>query len=268
MTRTTETATPTSGRAWRKLSAHAAIEALLDLHGHRLHAIATRLCRSRDDADDLVQETFLQAYRKWAQFAGDADPMSWLYSIAARACRRLHRRRAGEPAEKLSLDPGAPFADRLVAVPDAGDPAARAEQRAQLEAAIVALPLTYRMPLVLKDVVGLDVDAIARILAIAPTTVRTRAHRARLRLRTALAKVLPRRALPPAAYSRQVCFDLLRAKQQALDLGVPMAGGDALVCERCRAVFATMDLAHDVCAELAKGKLPAALRRRILALAG
>ncbi len=268
MTRATKTRTPTSGNAWRKLSSHAAVEALLDLHGDRLHAIATRLCRSRDDADDLVQETFLQAFRKWTQFAGDADPMSWLYTIAARACRRLHRRRAGEPAHKLSLDADAPFADRLVAVPDADDPAARAEQRARLEAAIVALPLTYRMPLVLKDIVGLDVDAIASILAIAPTTVRTRAHRARLRLRTALARVLPKRALPPAAYSRQVCFDLLRAKQQALDLGVPMPGGDDLVCERCRAVFATMDLAHDVCLDLANGRLPAALRRRILALAG
>lgn len=89
-----------------------------------------------------------------------------------------------------------------------------------------------------------------------------------MRLRSALAKILPKRALPPAAYSQQVCFDLLRAKQRALDLGVPMPGGDDLVCARCRAVFATMDVAQDVCAELANGRLPAALRKRILARAG
>jgi RNA polymerase sigma-70 factor (ECF subfamily) len=265
VTRPPKSTAPTTAAAWRRLPPRAAVEQLLELHGDRLHSIATRLCRNRDDADDLVQETFLQAFRKWAQFAGEADPMSWLYSIAARACQRMHRRRAGEPAHQLSLEADAPFADELVAVPDAGDPAARAEQRARLEAAILALPLTYRMPLVLKDIVGLEVEAIAAVLGVAPTTVRTRAHRARMRLRTALAKVLPKRALAPAAYSRQVCLDLLRVKQLSLDLGVPMPGGDELVCARCRAVFATMDLAHDVCAHLAKGKLPATLRQRILA---
>ncbi len=254
-----------SPAAWRRLPAHVAVERLLDAHGDRLHAIAARLCRSRDDADDLVQETFLQAFAKWTQFDGKADPMSWLYTIAARACQRMHRRRAGEPAHKLALDADAPFADALVATPTGTDPAARVEQRARLEAAIVALPITYRMPIVLKDIVGLDIDAIAGILGVTPTTVRTRTHRARMRLRSALAKVLPQRALPKAAYSRQVCLDLLRAKQRALDLGVPMPGGDDLVCERCRAVFQTMDLAHDVCAELAKGRLPVALRQRILA---
>lgn len=259
---------PRSAAAWRRLSPRAAVELLLDLHGDRLHAIGTRLCRSRDDADDLVQETFLQAFRKWTQFEGQRDPMSWLYTIAARACRRMHRRRAGEPAEKLSLDAGDPFADRLVAVADAtGDAAVRAERRARIEAAIVALPMAQRMPLVLKDVIGFETAAIAAILGIAPATVRTRVHRARMMLRGALSRALSKRALPPAAYTRQVCYDLLRTKQAALDRGVPMPGGDRLVCDRCKAVFATLDLGRDLCAELAAGRMPAELRRRILAQA-
>ncbi len=243
-----------------------AVERLLAAHGDRLHAIASRLCRSRDDAADLVQETFLQAFRNWRQFAGDADPMSWLYTIAVRACRRMHRRRAGAPKDTLSLDADAPFASRLVATVD-GSVAVGvgAELRERLEAAIPRLPTTYRLPLVLKDVIGLPVEDVAGVLGVTPTTVRTRVHRARLRLRSDLARGLPTRAMPPAAYTRAVCFDLLRAKQHALDAGVPMPGGDALVCERCRAVFATMDVTQDVCRSLADGKLPAALRRRILA---
>ncbi|MFY9341095.1 MAG: RNA polymerase sigma factor, partial [Planctomycetota bacterium] len=175
------TRTPLSPAAWRALPPGDAIERLLDLHGDRLHTIASRLCRNRHDADDLVQETFLQAFRKWRQFAGDADPMSWLYTIAARACRRLHRRRAGAPKQTLPLDDEAPFAARLVAVADGADAGVRAELRGRLEAAIARLPVTFRMPLVLKDVLGFEVDTIAPILGVAATTVRTRVHRARLR---------------------------------------------------------------------------------------
>jgi RNA polymerase sigma-70 factor (ECF subfamily) len=249
--------------AWRKLSPREAVERLLDLHGDRLHAIASRLCRNRDDAEDLVQETLLQAFRKWRHFAGAAEPMSWLYTIAARACRRMHRRRAGEPRDKLPLDAEAPFAAKLVATVADADPAAR-EHRARLQTAIVGLPLAYRMPLVLKDIVGFETAAVADILGIAQATVRTRVHRARMRLRAVLAQALPKRALPPAAYSRAVCLDLLAAKQRALDAGVELPGGDALVCDRCRAVFATMDLTKDVCGSLAQGRLPAGLRAKIL----
>lgn len=241
-----------------------AIERLLRLHGGRLHAIATRLCRSRDAAADLVQETFLQAFRKWHQYAGDADPVSWLYTIAARQCRRMHRRRAGEPREVLPLDDASPFAAPKVATVDGVDAGARAEMRERLEEAIARLPVAFRMPLVLKDVVGLAAEEIARVLGVTPTTVRTRVHRARMRLRADLARGLPKRPLPKAAYARAVCLDLLRAKQHALDAGVPMPGGDQIVCERCRAVFATLDLAQDVCRTLGDGKLPGSLQRQIL----
>lgn len=258
------TKTKLSSAAWRGLPPAAAIERLLEQHGGRLHAIATRLCRSREDAADLVQETFLQAFRKWHQFAGDADPVSWLYTIAARQCRRMHRRRSGQPKEVLPLDEESPFAAPRVATIDGIDAGARAEMRERLEEAIARLPAAFRMSLVLRDVVGLPVEDVARVLGVTATTVRTRVHRARLRLRAALARGLPKRPLPKAAYARAVCLDLLRAKQHALDAGVPMPGGDQVVCERCRAVFATLDFAQDVCRTLADGKLPESLQRQIL----
>ena len=78
-------------------------------------------------------------------------------------------------------------------------------------------------------------------------------HRGRLKVRKALEVGLPERELPPPAYDRQVCMDLLTAKMEALDRGVEMPNADQIICERCRAVFATLDLATDVCASMAAG---------------
>ena len=118
------------------------------------------------------------------------------------------------------------------------------------------------MPLVLKDIVGLPLKEVAAILGLKVGTVKTRLHRARLKLRQSLEAVLPRRLGEPAAYSKQVCLDLLRAKQESLDHGVDFPLDDVL-CERCQSVFGSMDLVSTHCRDLARGELPAALRRAI-----
>jgi RNA polymerase sigma-70 factor (ECF subfamily) len=78
-------------------------EALAETVAPRLFRIAMRMCRNPADAEDLVQETLLQGFRKWRQFEGRSNPSTWLYTIAARLCQRRHRRRAGEPARVESL---------------------------------------------------------------------------------------------------------------------------------------------------------------------
>lgn len=242
-----------------------AIPRLLAEEGGRLHGLARRICASAEEADDLVQEVFLRAWRHWEGFEGRAHPRTWLFTIAAHACQRMHRRRAGEPARMESLDADGPFAaETLGAVPAEGglEGEVRREAREHLEAAIAGLPDDFRMPLVLKEIVGLSVAEVAGILGVVEATVKTRLHRARLKLRDALDEALPRVALPPPAYERQVCLDLLHAKQEALDRGVPF--DRELVCERCRTVFAELDTAQDLCREMAAGELPAGVRRRVL----
>ena len=91
-TTTTDVAIPAD------LSAKQAIPLLVDAHGGRLYGLGLKLCGNPADAEDLVQEVFLQAFRKWHQFEGRSDPSSWLYTIGARACQRMHRRRSGEPS--------------------------------------------------------------------------------------------------------------------------------------------------------------------------
>lgn len=64
-----------------------AIPQLVELHGPRLYSLASRLCGNVSDAEDMVQEIFLQAQRKWHTFKGDATPGTWLYAIAAHSCK-------------------------------------------------------------------------------------------------------------------------------------------------------------------------------------
>lgn len=240
-----------------------AIPALLEEHGGKLYRLAAKLCSSPEEAEDLVQETFMQAWRKWDQFEGRSSPISWLYTIASRLCQRFHRKRAGEPDRKLSLEEVAPFDSPQM--PDyAGvlDSQVRREGRERLEEAMVGLPIRYRLPLVLKEIVGLSYPEISAVLDVKEGTVKSRVHRGRMELRRALEVALPSKPGVPAAYPRQVCLDLLQAKQEAMDKDLPFPA--EVVCDRCASVFASLDLAHDLCAQIGKGPMPRDLRHMIL----
>lgn len=247
------------------LDADRAITQLVDRYGDKLYRLGLRVCGDEDEAFDLLQETFLNAYRKWDQFEGRSAPTSWLYSIAVRACRRRHRRRAGEPEALHSLEELLPSGDDVATVPD--DPLSTAlgrEAERRLSQALAELPLPYRLPLILKDIAELSVKEVAEILGLKEATVKTRVHRARMQLRGALDSVLPRRPAPPPDHPRTVCLDLLRARQEALDRGVAFPIADSELCSRCGALFTTLELAHDVCHRLGQGPLPAEVRRLLL----
>ena len=242
-----------------------AVPLLVENHGGQLYGIARRLCGNTEDAEDLVQETFLQAYRRWDQFEGRAKPLTWLYTIASRACIRMHRKRSGEPDAMASLEETLPFAEgALPCIDDPLNEQIRREGIELVQGAILELPMDFRMPLVLKDIIGLSLAEIAAILDIKEATVKTRVHRARLKVRKVLEQVMVPRDLPPAAYERQVCLDLLEAKQDALDRGASMP--ENIVCDRCREVFASLDFGQELCARLGDGEIPGEVRDRLLLL--
>lgn len=250
-----------------------AIPRLVDEYGGQLYSLAYRFCGSADEAEDLVQEVFLRAFRAWGTFRGDADPKTWLFRIAANACQRMHRKASGEPDHIGSLDALLPFGERLIAVvadeqPDVVQAQIRAEAVERLEGEIARLPAAFRVPLVLKDLVGFPLREVASILGLEEGTVRSRVHRARLKLRAAVDASLPRHPTPapPPAYEAQTCLDLLNAKQEALDRGVPF--DTAVICDRCRSVFASLDLTQEVCRSLADDCLPAGVRERLLRRVG
>lgn len=293
-------ASPAAGDPAPGTPAGAAIPRLLDLHGPRLYALASRLCGNAEDARDMVQDVFLQAYRKWHTFKGDANPGTWLYTIAARACKARARRKGGIDRRMPALSQLMPWTERTNLNLGAAESPARANGRAghsgraareddsaspspvaeairresakAVQRAILTLPEAFRVPLVLKEMLELSIEDVAGALGIKPETAKTRVHRARLMLRKAIlsSRGLPETARRPAAtplYEKQVCLDLLRAKLDAMDRGASPDGfpvPQSVVCERCRAVFAELDLAQNTCAALAAGEMPPRVREAIL----
>lgn len=259
-----------------------AIPQLVELHGPRLYSLASRLCGNLSDAEDMVQEVFLQAFRKWHTFKGDANPGTWLYAIAAHSCKARLRRKGGIDKRMPAVSQLMPWNEtRNVDLGGAagggahgghGDgtgPVAAAiehESARAVHEAILTLPENFRVPLVLKEMLELSIDDVAKALHIKPETVKTRVHRARLLLRKAIMdrRGVPKRAAKAPTYEKQVCLDLLKAKLDAMDKGRGFPIGQGIVCERCRAVFAELDLAQNTCARLADGEMPARVRKVIL----
>jgi RNA polymerase sigma-70 factor (ECF subfamily) len=142
-----------------------------------LYGAAYRMTRSVEDAQDLVQDTFVRAYAAFDRFQPGTNLRAWLFTILHRARTDRLRRRARRPVEtELSDDVGtAPTQDRL------------ASGYEELERALLALPEAYRAAVVLRDVEDLSYREIAEVLDVAVGTVMSRIHRGRALLRTALA---------------------------------------------------------------------------------
>lgn len=234
-----------------------------------MYRLGRRLCDEPDYAEDLVQETFLRAYRGWDRFEGRSQPLTWLYTVASRVCGRLQRRRAGEPRriESLSRLPEG-GGQRELDVPSRGESAldeiVRLEEVEHLHRAISTLPPAFRLPLVLKELEGLTLHEVSEILGVREATVKTRLHRARMAIREALVPVAD---LPPAdgaEHTGRRCSDLLTAKLEAMARGAEFPIVDERICARCREVLATLDRADAACAAIPAHPLPPELRDRVL----
>lgn len=242
---------------------------LFESYGDRIYHLGLRLCDQSDFADDLVQETFLRAAQNWGQFEERSDPLTWLYTIAARACHRLQRRRAGEPRRvetlKHLIDSGAEWRqDRQGQEESPLDYSVRRDEAGRLHRAISTLPAAFRLPLVLKELEGLTIREVAEILGLREATVKTRLHRARLTLRRELVSGTDLPPLDPASHTRRQCTDLLTAKLEAMARGVSFPIDNERICAECRSTLEALDRSQDLCASIATHPLPAELRERVL----
>lgn len=161
-------------------------------HVDLIYRFAHRLCGEPETAKDLVQETFLNAYRGFDKFRGDAQISTWLYTIASRACLRMRRRRKGAPERELSLEEFIPTSDGefRMQIPIEGlSPEAalhNKQLRAALDAAIDQLPKKYKMVLVLRDMEEVSAKEVGAIMGLNERAVKSRLHRARLFVRRQL----------------------------------------------------------------------------------
>lgn len=169
----------------------AAFEGLVERHRSRVFGLAQRMLNSADDAAEVLQESFLSAYRNLPNFRGDAQFGSWVYRIAANhALMRLRHRKVVNQVEG-PLD-GPQFNERGSLVEEVSDfrdaegEAMDKELREAIEAAAARLGAEYREVFVLKDLEGLSYEEIAELTGSTVPAIKSRLHRARLSLRTAI----------------------------------------------------------------------------------
>jgi len=160
---------------------------LVRIHQDRLYHAVANFIGDRVEAEDVVQEAFVQAYLKLASFKRNAAFYTWLYRIAFNtAVSRKRRKRVETSVDQSRENSGSePIDDGETP----GDQMMRDEQAVQVHAALDLLSQEHRAILVLREMDGLDYDAIAEILNINIGTVRSRLHRARAQMREKLTEV-------------------------------------------------------------------------------
>lgn len=165
---------------------------LSQTHRQAFH-IALRLSGNRSDAEDLVQETFVRAFRFFHRYDETLPFSSWLYRIMMNAHIDEVRRRGKLRAS--SLDEPHPETGTTWDVPDESSSPERLmlsdEMEAEVQEGLMNMTADFRMAVLLADLEGLSYEEIAQVMATSIGTVRSRIHRGRKQLRNYLVKSCP-----------------------------------------------------------------------------
>jgi RNA polymerase sigma-70 factor, ECF subfamily len=162
-----------------------AFKKLMDMYQDLIMRFGSRMCGHREDAEDVVQDTFLSAFKSMNSFRGEGSFKSWLYKIASSACLKKRRKRKHEPDRELSLDQihedrgGEESVSASGGMDTAQTEAEANEMAARLHRAFLELPEKYRITLALRDFEGLSTKEVAGILGITEAATKVRLHRAR-----------------------------------------------------------------------------------------
>jgi RNA polymerase sigma-70 factor (ECF subfamily) len=165
---------------------------LVRRYEQKLYNFGLRMCGDVYDAEDLVQETFLNVFRYLKDFRHETKFKNWLYRVATSACIKKRRKSKFAPERELSLEEFVPSEEAQAAtnVPDwARMPLVQLlseELSNVIKEAILSLPEKYRLVIVLRDLEGFSTAETAQILNLKPSNVKVRLHRARLFLRDKL----------------------------------------------------------------------------------
>jgi RNA polymerase sigma-70 factor, ECF subfamily len=188
----------------------ASFETLVTSHERSIYALALRILKHPQDAEDITQQTFLSALEHLDSFRGEAGFRTWLTRIATHAALKVLRKRNGLPTVSL---------DEATEAPDDGGPiphpdyiadwrespehlVERRETARLIEAALEALDTHHRLVFLLRDVEGFSVRETADALGLSEANVKVRLLRARLRLRETLTQTFgdPRTRLTPGTH--------------------------------------------------------------------
>jgi RNA polymerase sigma-70 factor (ECF subfamily) len=164
----------------------AAFELILRRYNQRLFRVARSILGDDGEAEDVVQEAYLRAYKHLGDFAGRSSFATWLTRIAVHEAsarrRRRQRMRVVDMNEAESLT--------MWSTPEAGDEASTRELGDVLRVAIDELPSEFRVVFTMRLIEGLSTEDAAECLGLSPANVKVRLHRARSRLRATIERRL------------------------------------------------------------------------------
>jgi RNA polymerase sigma-70 factor (ECF subfamily) len=227
-----------------------AIEEAIGLLQNTVYSFSMKVCGHPEDAEDTMQEVLSRSIKHLAKIQTPQQMAVWLYTVTRNRCWRMRRKPAHAPAHLLSLDelmPDGDELDRLLEDAAAGPESnvLAAEQHHLLHQAILRIPATLRIVLVLHDMEELTTEQVAQVLSLQQGTVRIRLHRARLSVRKEMSQLLkarpelPKQARPSASKPRRArangmqrpaeCRDLFANLSEYLDGRV-----EPLSCEHMR----------------------------------
>ncbi len=173
-------------------------------YNRQLYSAAMRMTRNSADAEDLVQETYLKAYRAYHTFTEGTNLKAWLYRILTNTYINKYRKDSRRPNE---VDLGTVedlYLYRRIGSEESADAARTTEDRvldglveSDIKEAVEELPETFRMPVLLADLEGFSYKEIAEILDIPIGTVMSRLHRGRKAMQKRLWEFAKERGLLP-----------------------------------------------------------------------
>ena len=161
-----------------------------------VYSFSMKVCGHPEDAEDTMQEVLLKSLPYLARIESPQALAVWLYKVTRNRCWMSRRRSKFAPKETLALDDLMPDSAELASLGSSPQqtPEAHAisvQESERLHEAVLRIPPSYRLVLVLHDMEGLDTAEVAKIMGLQEGTVRVRLHRARLFVRRELAKPTP-----------------------------------------------------------------------------
>jgi RNA polymerase sigma-70 factor (ECF subfamily) len=179
-----------------KAGSYAAFEELVNRYEKKIYRLGMNITGSPQDAEDVLQETFLKAFEHLGDFRADSRFYTWIVRIAVNeGLMKLRKRRSSKevPIEDTEGDDGAPTPRELADWnPNPEQELARSELENILQNAARLLPPTFRTVFYLRDVEGLSTEETAALLGLSVGAVKARLFRARLRLREDLSRIFKR----------------------------------------------------------------------------
>lgn len=178
----------------------------------QLYSAALRMTRNPADAEDVVQETYMKAYRAYHTFQEGTNLRAWLYRILTNTYINRYRKQVRRPTEVDLAEVEDLYLYRRIGATEAGEASRSAEDEVlesfvdeEVKAAVESLPEHFRLPVLLADVEGFSYKEIAEIMDIPIGTVMSRLHRGRKALQKALWEFAQQRGL--AGQDRETAVD-------------------------------------------------------------